>query len=626
MFANGWGYEYLHTVMTGVNKCAMEENVDIFAFVNYSAASDSAAENLGEFNIFTLPRLDDYDGVLLMANSFNDPMEVEYLHRKMLETKLPVLSLEYELMGLDFLGTENYSGMYEMAEHMFKVHGAKRPVLIGGPKGHLESDTRMKAVLDAAADYQVEIPDDCITHGNWSDTSSHDIMEQWGTEHEGIPDVVFCANDIMAMGVCAWAEVHGYNVPDDIKVGSFDNIEIGQIFYPALTTVDRDWEKMGFEGMKLLLRKMNGETIPNRNIIKTHLICGESCGCHLSPEKEKRRLTVGREAYTKRNLSMKREQHFRNLYKFLHKNDTAEELHRALNGYLAGDHDLEGASCAIFLEKDFFDAEDGRELRSDGYSDVAHMIFSMENGETKKDEIIDYRKELFGRTEASEESQMYLITPLHGENKSFGYAAFATDLSIVDNYTLYSWTKCMDQCMEQIRQNVKIATLTKTLRKLSVTDVLTGVYNRAGCEKMAYPYFSECRKAKRRGVLLLADVDHMKHINDKYGHVHGDMALRLVADAIRESVPEDWIVSRYGGDEFFVAGQCEEGETIDYFADKITKCLEHSVEQSQLPYKVSVSIGGTILLADQEFVLEKAIKEADDCMYAIKKEHHERTT
>lgn len=289
IFANGWGYEYLQSVTGGVYECA-KEDVDIFTFVNYSTQGEAAADTKGEFNTYKLPRLQDFDGVLLMANSFNNPAEIEFLHRQLLENKIPAISMEYELAGLDFLGTDNYSGMFELAEHLIVVHGVKSILLIGCPKGHAEGDVRMQAVIDAAEKYGIELPEKNITHGDWADEEARRIVREYLEAGNSMPDAIICANDNMAMGVCSWMEDNGYRVPGNTRVASFDCLEDGQNFYPALTTVNRHWDNMGYQGLKLLLRKIAGEEIASRTVVNSYLECGESCGCKLSEEKTRKRL------------------------------------------------------------------------------------------------------------------------------------------------------------------------------------------------------------------------------------------------------------------------------------------------------------------------------------------------
>ena len=92
VFASGWGDEYFRRVVFGISEAAKKENIDTFAFVNFSIRGLDALLNEGEYNIFTLPDLEDFDGVILLANSFNLTKEIEYFTEKLRELKLPAIS------------------------------------------------------------------------------------------------------------------------------------------------------------------------------------------------------------------------------------------------------------------------------------------------------------------------------------------------------------------------------------------------------------------------------------------------------------------------------------------------------------------------------------------------------
>ena len=79
VFANGWGTEYLREVVTGVSEVAEPLGYDVFCFINFSVMQDINKNNQGELNIYKLPDLSDFDGVILLANSFNTKEEEIYL-------------------------------------------------------------------------------------------------------------------------------------------------------------------------------------------------------------------------------------------------------------------------------------------------------------------------------------------------------------------------------------------------------------------------------------------------------------------------------------------------------------------------------------------------------------------
>ena len=94
----------------------------------------------------------------------------------------------------------------------------------------------------------------------------------------------------------------------------------------------------------------------------------------------------------------------------------------------------------------------------------------------------------------------------------------------------------------------------RQLKEIYMTDALTGLYNRTGCEKVLYEFITEQKKQGKKSILVFADIDRMKIINDRYGHLKGDFAIKATADAFKKFSPDSWMFGRYGGDEFIAGG------------------------------------------------------------------------
>ena len=191
----------------------------------------------------------------------------------------------------------------------------------------------------------------------------------------------------------------------------------------------------------------------------------------------------------------------------------------------------------------------------------------------------------------------------------------------MENY-LYVWTRHTNMYLEQVRRNITIADLTKKLTLLSVTDVLTGLYNRAGCEQIAYPLIEERLKQGKSCAIMLADIDRMKTINDQFGHASGDLALRTAASILKKLLPDEWIISRFGGDEFFAGGELKEGMQMETLIASISKELSAEVKKRNISFHLGLSIGYVKIEPDEEINLENDLRLADQLMYSIKKIHH----
>lgn len=150
------------------------------------------------------------------------------------------------------------------------------------------------------------------------------------------------------------------------------------------------------------------------------------------------------------------------------------------------------------------------------------------------------------------------------------------------------------------------------------TDPLTGLLNRrAIIEHLEYQVV-QCRRAFRPFVILLADLDDFKRVNDTYGHQVGDEALKNATDRIRSAVREQDLVSRWGGEEFLLMLP---GTGLDGGAEAAEK-IRRNVDASRVVYEgrpitVTISIG--VAAYRPSMTLDDCIKAADDALYAAKR-------
>lgn len=626
LFANGWNDEYLLEFGHGACKRAKELDVDIFAFTNYSTYGCTVEEeNRGEANIFLLPDLRDFDGVLLLTNTLNQQRELDYLRNEVLRTGIPAVSTEIELDGTIFFETDNYSGMHDLAVHMLETHGVRDILFIGGFKEHREVQVRLQAVLDAAREYNVEIPEKNILYADWSAASAQSCLENWLKENKNLPEAIICANDIMAAGICDWLGDRKYKVPDDVKVTGFDCIRTGQNYDPMITSVNREWYSMGYQALNLLMDKVEGREVQTKVSINTRLVCGESCGCELAVKKAKVQAELGRDDHERAIDGLASDQHFRHLYLTLRKSHTIEELNRGFSHFFRSEAWMEGNNFMFCTHPRFLVMDENDNVcKEPGYPEEMDVICSLNNGKSEEFKRLPTKEALFRAAERSDAPGLYIFVSVRSDDKNLGFAMLTRNFNILKDNILYVWTRHMNQYMDQVLANVKIAELTKKLEELSVTDALTGIYNRMGCEKILYPFLEECQNKGSRGVVMLADIDRMKTINDNFGHVQGDLALRTVADVLRTELPKGFMVARYGGDEFFIAGESEDPISISDVAKHVSKQLAREVERRKIEFPLSISIGGVHLERGEAFRLGESLQKADDFMYKVKEKHHEK--
>lgn len=148
-------------------------------------------------------------------------------------------------------------------------------------------------------------------------------------------------------------------------------------------------------------------------------------------------------------------------------------------------------------------------------------------------------------------------------------------------------------------------------------DALTGIYNRHWMGNAFPRALHRCTLNKLPFAIMVVDIDHFKRVNDTYGHLVGDLALKAVARCMAENLrPHDLLV-RYGGEEFAVFLPDTELEEARAIAERLrTLIADTEVSYAGVSFQVTISIG--IRPTKHEETLENLIGEADQALYRAK--------
>ncbi len=171
------------------------------------------------------------------------------------------------------------------------------------------------------------------------------------------------------------------------------------------------------------------------------------------------------------------------------------------------------------------------------------------------------------------------------------------------------------------------ATQFEKVEEMCYTDGLTGLHNFRFFQKRVSEEFLRAKRYRRNLALLIFDIDALKIINDKYGHLAGDDLLRAFGSVLLESVRSIDVISRYGGDEFcLIMPEADRGNT-QLFMERIReKIASGQLKLEGIPEspKYSVSIGGAVYPFDADTV-EALIKAADMALLRAKSEGRNRS-
>lgn len=176
--------------------------------------------------------------------------------------------------------------------------------------------------------------------------------------------------------------------------------------------------------------------------------------------------------------------------------------------------------------------------------------------------------------------------------------------------------------LELRRTSALLKAANEELRNLSLTDDLTGLYNRRGflfhAEQQLKLYRS--RKSEEEGLwLMMIDLDGLKKINDTYGHEEGSFAIKKAAEIIKQSFRDSDIVARLGGDEFIVLVIDAANNLNEIILDRIEVKFDGYNKTGEKPYKVAASCGLVKIGFADDSTIEEIMREADEEMYRQKR-------
>ena len=619
-----WNRELVAVALDAVNKyIGAHKHIRVQVFNCFGFALHSRDARF-KYRIYELPDLSAFDGVIVQAHQIMDAYALESIEERILKAGIPAISVGGKMKGCMYIGTDDYEASRCMAEHVIGTHGAKTFLYLKGAErgSYGEAYNRRMGFIDACREHGINEQNISYIDGEWQSIKGKEAVEELLAAGADLPDAIVSANDEMALGALGALSDAGVHVPEDVIVCGFDGIYSAGLSEPRLSTVRRDFRRMLTTAMNLLVRKINGREAEEEVYSPYAPSFSDSCGCAQHSPAELLRL--------KQDFYF----HMRQLeaYYYLQDKLTAAlfaavspmEILDAMEEY----YEIFGSPhMNIFFNQFYYDAisGDGKLAAPDTLSFSDALVLAARGGyaasaEKKHAYLTCARAELTDLGQLTEEA-FTIFYPLHMNGVMLGFMVLDDAPTVTEMNLHESIVNMFVFAMENSRQRMITGKLNEKLDALSVTDPLTGLYNRFGFERYGTDLYKEiCRRGSCVRVLFI-DIDDLKVINDRFGHENGDQAIRAVAQVIRESCRKDDFKMRYGGDEFvIITGECK--------ADICGRIAAHIASQNasnELPFALSISVGDYVSDEDGGESLEEIMARADERMYAQKKQKKEGT-
>lgn len=617
-----------HDCFLGIRECAIANNSNVFFFCVDRMIQNSGPYEKGEFNIYHLTDYKEFDGAILLCNTFVEDENVQNVAQIMTESGIPVVAVEGNYPSMYNLRIDNRMAMYEMVHHFIQDHGFKRINFITGPLSSFEAKERYAGYIDAMHDAGLDFDDSQVYEGDYMPQSGRDAASYFLNQDAPMPEAIVCSNDYMAMGVNEYLSQRGIKVPDQIALSGFDDAPQVKFMEPRLTTVSRENYKAGYAACAKLLSDYDQKEAGTIKALQTNIVKRESCGCESREEidHEKLRKTYFRGRDTQQFFQLET----RRLFADMSKVRTLEELYEVLRPYvkhmkcddfyLCLSNEWEGFSANRILSPGAQDLAGKGDYITEGYGSGTYLAYSHASHSHRDYANFGLRQLLEGIQEKNLGRNCFVILPIHYADRMFGYCIVSNSDYAFENALFQSWIQNIGYGLETVRKERLIEALTKKLDSLWIYDNLTGLYNRDGFNKYALPVWMECAKEQKEVVLFFVDLDELKNVNDKFGHDAGDRYIKAVSTILKKKKRHGEVIMRFEGDEFVILASGLTEEESKQYCDAIYADVEDYNKMHNLPVDISVKAGYYLTVPGDASGLDLAIKAADARRYEAMRE------
>src|SRR5450631_499365 len=270
---------YQTTLLAGLADAASRREVNLAVFAG-GVIGAPGTEGMHRNFVFDLCDSDSIDGAVILGGALGNalgPSAVDALCTRL--APLPMASLALGPPNIPCLTVDEEPGMRQALDHMLMRHGCRRIAFIRGPSVNAEAERRYAIYRAVLTERGLPIDPALICEGNFEKGSGEAAIELLVDERRVQFDGLVACNDYMALGAMGALEERGLQIPADIAVIGFDDIEEARFSTPPLTTIRQPLYQQGESALDLVLAQLEGREVELRASSPTELLVRESCGC-----------------------------------------------------------------------------------------------------------------------------------------------------------------------------------------------------------------------------------------------------------------------------------------------------------------------------------------------------------
>lgn len=544
-----------------------------------------------EQSILRIPNFSQFSGVVFASGTYLQ----QELCRQIADTlkkecSCPVLEVVQSNPQFPCLRLGNDSCAAKLTTHLIETHHCKRICYLGCGLETDFSDQRRTLYRQVLKEHGMSCGEydtcDC-TYERRSIAGGLDFLLQ-GPQ---APDAIICYNDRMAVLLMELLSEKGFQIPGDIRVTGFDDLEIGRTTLPDLTTVTFPLYEMGVRAFDLLLEAASKKKpLPALTVVEASPIYRASC-CPQNQNPVRRSLSYKNKllyALQSQEDSMLDDI---KLSAALYDMADLEDGMDLLEEYVAAIENCRGFYICLYPDWNHIPGPI-RQITSlpdnPEDTDALFMPFAFQDGRrmpgcsfTRKSILPDF---LYAKANAS-----YIYAPLFFGERAFGYAAFSFHKGqIAARFDLLTFLRNINTLLQHLYDSKQTQLLLKRLEDVTGKDELTGLPSRQGFHQSAQELLKRAAAAGQNVLSMQFFLTNMSQIAQVHGRAERDFAICVAGHALESVITDQDCISHQGGGEFLLLAPALGDTQADEIDSRIQSYLKNYNRLHAKPYDIAV--------------------------------------
>ena len=462
-------------ILHGIIEKAQEYGYDTAVVSNIYNPNVHVNSLVCENRIYDLILSDEISAIIMLSESFiNEEIRKKiagFMYQK--DKNIPMLILgaylaEFGDPRFTFINTSDETDMYEIVSHLIEDHGFTNIDFLSGYDTLEASHRRADGYRMALAAHDIPIDENKIHFGTFWMDSGEELAKRYIEGQLPLPQAVVCANDYMAYGMLDAFRNSPINVPDDISIIGYENVDKRLLHAPLLTTYQRNRADLGRSAMEIIHARLNGTEMPEFMPPKGKLISGNSCPCERDDHEYYKELDAEK---------VKKDYEFWNLFSSLDQEITESKNLNEFVQIIAKFHwlirDVNDIFMCLYANWYEPNAEE---------SDLMTCREAMPWSDTAPFELHRFNfSEIFSRSPAP---AAYYFNPIFFGQRLFGHIVLRYEKPDTYDDIFRNWIKSISISLEFLRMKNDIRYLTNCQNLSDQRDTLTGMFNDYGLKKV----------------------------------------------------------------------------------------------------------------------------------------------